>query len=125
MFSSQDVGMAGTVQTTVTLRNPNQRHKIEYKALRKQLEEMKHDRSKLKKKRIKDQEPRKEITRQMKQLEQDFKERCEKEMAEFRAMKAKQEEEKNPTPAQTSSSSATAMSDATEAVSAGQSMAMA
>jgi len=66
-------------------KNPSQRHKLEWKLLRKKLQELRHDRLKLRKARIETKAERKKLTQEIKQLEQEFKERVSREIEEYKA----------------------------------------
>jgi len=75
----------------VVLKNPSQRHKLEYKALRTKLDQMKKDRLKIRKTDLSQRADRKALTRDIKQEEEEFKARVKAEMDEYEQAVATQQ----------------------------------
>lgn len=65
-----------------------QRHKAEWKKVRQQIDTLKRQRSKWKKKDFRQNEERKRVTKQLKDLEDDMRQRHEKELREWEAKHA-------------------------------------
>lgn len=70
-------------QPAVGLKNPSQRHRYEYKKMREYVQQLKAERMKLGSRTLDKKATKKELTKEIKQLEQEFKERTEREVAEF------------------------------------------
>lgn len=89
MGVDMDVSVEGLERAppTQTLKNPNQRHKFEFKKLRHEIQQMKAERMKLGSRTMDKKAQKKQLTKEIKQLEQEFKERTERETAEYEEKK--------------------------------------